>query len=123
MAAAVAVFSPKSTLLQNPISFKGHHSSFVGGSLKSLSLQLKPRNRSTDFINLVVASSANSRSRTSSSDGGRFYINFTGFPFPLGPFLNRRTIRTEVFIFVFASDFFFPYFYISTFKNLGIMGK
>jgi hypothetical protein len=26
----------------------------------------------------------------------RFYFNFTGFPFPLGPFLNRRTIRTEV---------------------------
>jgi hypothetical protein len=30
------------------------------------------------------------------SGSGRFYFNFTGFPFPLGPFLNRRTIRTEV---------------------------
>ncbi|XP_078176179.1 lysine-tRNA ligase [Carex rostrata] len=38
---------------------------------------------------LVVAASVKS--------GGaeRFYLNFTGFPFPLGPFLNRRTIRTE----------------------------
>eukprot|EP00803_Ostreobium_quekettii_P006277 evm.model.scf_3018.1 EVM.evm.TU.scf_3018.1 scf_3018:3596-7346(+) len=26
----------------------------------------------------------------------RFYINLTGFPFPLGPFLQRKTIRTEV---------------------------
>lgn len=30
------------------------------------------------------------------SGSERFYFNFTGFPFPLGPFLNRRTIRTEV---------------------------
>ncbi|PWZ16510.1 hypothetical protein Zm00014a_013764 [Zea mays] len=29
------------------------------------------------------------------SGSERFYFNFTGFPFPLGPFLNRRTIRTE----------------------------
>lgn len=27
---------------------------------------------------------------------GRFYFNVTGFPFPLGPFLQRRTIRKEV---------------------------
>lgn len=40
---------------------------------------------------LVVASA-------SSSEGhpGRFYFNITGFPFPLGPFLERRTIRKEV---------------------------
>lgn len=43
---------------------------------------------------LVVAASVES--------GGaeRFYLNFTGFPFPLGPFLNRRTIRTEVAIYL-----------------------
>jgi hypothetical protein len=28
--------------------------------------------------------------------GSRFYFNFTGFPFPLGPFLERNTVRTEV---------------------------
>lgn len=27
---------------------------------------------------------------------GRFYFNVTGFPFPLGPFLQRRTIRKEI---------------------------
>ena len=27
---------------------------------------------------------------------GRFYWNITGFPFPLGPLLKRRTIRYEV---------------------------
>lgn len=31
-----------------------------------------------------------------SLNNGRFYLNFTGFPFPLGPFLNRRTIRKEI---------------------------
>ncbi|XP_062231861.1 uncharacterized protein LOC133929206 [Phragmites australis] len=41
----------------------------------------------------VSASSARSEAETSGSE--RFYFNFTGFPFPLGPFLNRRTIRTE----------------------------
>ena len=27
---------------------------------------------------------------------GQFYFNFTGFPFPIGPFFTRRTIRNEV---------------------------
>jgi len=27
---------------------------------------------------------------------GQTYVNFTGFPFPLGPLFERRTIRTEV---------------------------
>jgi hypothetical protein len=26
----------------------------------------------------------------------RFYFNFTGFPFPIGPLLFRKTTRTEV---------------------------
>lgn len=28
--------------------------------------------------------------------GGRFYFNFTGFPFPLGPLFARQTVRCEV---------------------------
>lgn len=28
--------------------------------------------------------------------GNQFYINITGFPFPLGPLFNRPTVRTEV---------------------------
>ncbi|KAF6996795.1 hypothetical protein CFC21_013095 [Triticum aestivum] len=43
----------------------------------------------------VSASSAEETSSASSSSSSRFYFNFTGFPFPLGPFLNRRTTRTE----------------------------
>lgn len=27
---------------------------------------------------------------------GQFYFNFTGFPFPIGPFFTRRTVRYEV---------------------------
>ena len=34
--------------------------------------------------------------QSSSKKGSRFYWNFTGFPFPLGPLLSRRTIRYEV---------------------------
>ncbi|RLN27571.1 uncharacterized protein C2845_PM05G32440 [Panicum miliaceum] len=41
----------------------------------------------------VVSASAGAEAEAGGSE--RFYFNFTGFPFPLGPFLNRRTIRTE----------------------------
>ncbi|WVZ99212.1 hypothetical protein U9M48_044541 [Paspalum notatum var. saurae] len=43
---------------------------------------------------LAVSASAGAEA-AETSGSGRFYFNFTGFPFPLGPFLNRRTIRTE----------------------------
>ncbi|PAN18696.1 hypothetical protein GQ55_3G209100 [Panicum hallii var. hallii] len=42
---------------------------------------------------LAVSASAGAEAEAGGSE--RFYFNFTGFPFPLGPFLNRRTIRTE----------------------------
>nr|XP_027187364.1 uncharacterized protein LOC101501957 isoform X1 [Cicer arietinum] len=89
MVAAVSVSSPKSTLLKNPINLRDSSSNFVGGSLKGLCLNLKPRQQRRDSINLVVASA------TTNNASGRFYFNFTGFPFPLGPFLNRSTIRNE----------------------------
>ncbi|KAM0881441.1 hypothetical protein ACQ4PT_032992 [Festuca glaucescens] len=44
---------------------------------------------------VVSASAAEETSSGSVSSSSRFYFNITGFPFPLGPFLNRRTIRTE----------------------------
>lgn len=94
MVAPIAVSSPKSTLLQNPIYFGDLSSSFVGGSLKCLCFNLKPRPQRRELTNLVVASAT--PSVTNSNASGRFYFNFTGFPFPLGPFLNRRSIRTEV---------------------------
>lgn len=56
-------------------------------------------NREINGSVMVSASSTSKTVVTDDVDGDRskrFYINFTGFPFPLGPFLNRRTIRTEV---------------------------
>lgn len=96
--AAVTVSSPKSAILQNPIPLREPSSSFLGGSLKGLCLQLKPRNKNRDATSLVVASAKPTTTESvsgSRSGGDRFYINFTGFPFPLGPFLNRSTTRTE----------------------------
>ncbi|KAJ8750330.1 hypothetical protein K2173_014245 [Erythroxylum novogranatense] len=97
MVAVITIASPKSRILQNPIPSKDPSYSFYGVSLKSLSSQLKPRNKRNGDISLVVAAtnSTASSTDTKNSGGGRFYLNFTGFPFPLGPFLNRRTIRTE----------------------------
>lgn len=83
MAAAVAAPSPKCS----PLASRELNYSFLSGSpLKGLCFQVKPR-RSKE-VSLVVAAAA--------SGGGRFYFNFTGFPFPLGPFLNRQTLRYEV---------------------------
>ncbi|ESR44483.1 hypothetical protein CICLE_v10011697mg [Citrus x clementina] len=98
MAAATAVSSPNPTILQNLIAIRDSSSGFFGGTLSGFSFQLKSRSRKRDISTLVVASSsaAGDITRSSKSDSGRFYLNFTGFPFPLGPFLNRRTIRTEV---------------------------
>ncbi|KAL6961237.1 hypothetical protein U1Q18_039001 [Sarracenia purpurea var. burkii] len=97
MVAAIAVSTPKSTIFQNPISFGEPNPNFLRRSpLRGLGLQLKPRkNKSRDDISLVVASATTTTTTGSGGGGGRFYLNFTGFPFPLGPFLNRRTIRTE----------------------------
>lgn len=97
---------PKSSFLQNPICSRDSSSSFVSGFPLNLPyLQLNSNNkkrRNDNIVSLVVASISSSsnngqnKSGSSSSSNGRFYLNFTGFPFPLGPFLNRRTIRTEI---------------------------
>ena len=42
------------------------------------------------------AGSRTEQSKPAASDRGRFYWNITGFPFPLGPLLKRRTVRYEV---------------------------
>ncbi|XP_020538872.1 uncharacterized protein LOC105644126 isoform X1 [Jatropha curcas] len=91
MVAAITISSPKSRILQNPVSLYEPNSNFLGGSLKNSVLPLKPRSKRRDKLNLVVAAASN----TPTTSTGTFYLNFTGFPFPLGPFLNRRTIRTE----------------------------
>ncbi|XVF14353.1 hypothetical protein REPUB_Repub09cG0051800 [Reevesia pubescens] len=94
MVAAIAGSSPKSNVFQSPISLRDSNSSFLGGSLKGFSLQLKPRSQKKDSnINLVVASAG--ATTTAAGSPNRFYFNITGFPFPLGPFLSRRTTMTE----------------------------
>ena len=39
---------------------------------------------------------AKGQRESSAKPRGRFYWNITGFPFPLGPLLTRRTVRYEV---------------------------
>ncbi|CAL9172677.1 uncharacterized protein LOC135593856 [Musa acuminata AAA Group] len=91
-AAAAATLHPNTALTQNSLSFRSQsRHSFLGGLPKNLFLDRKPsRSGRKGAAGLVVAAAGE-------NDGGsgRFYLNFTGFPFPLGPFLNRRTIRTE----------------------------
>lgn len=74
-----------------------------GFPIKGLNLQLKSRRiKGGNDVCLVVSAATGRNSEQSNEsggvNGGRFYLNFTGFPFPLGPFLNRQTIRTEVTI-------------------------
>ncbi|KAE9612631.1 hypothetical protein Lal_00005858 [Lupinus albus] len=101
MVAAIVVSSSSSILYHNPIYFGDPRSNFVGGFLKgtattTLCFHLKPKQLQTRVLtNVVVASSINPTSVTTNNASSRFYFNFTGFPFPLGPFLNRITIRTE----------------------------
>ncbi|KAF6171736.1 hypothetical protein GIB67_007257 [Kingdonia uniflora] len=100
----IAVSLPKSSILQNCCPYKNTNYNFNGGFLKGFCLELKPRSKRKDFNSLVVASSSND---SSSNGGGRFYFNVTGFPFPLGPFLNRSTVRTEAvknFIWLFEQE-------------------
>jgi hypothetical protein len=52
----------------------------------------------------VVAKAMAASTAVEEERPGRFYFNITGFPFPLGPFLERRTIRKEVTL---PSSFFF----------------
>ncbi|KAG6398367.1 hypothetical protein SASPL_139825 [Salvia splendens] len=86
MAAAFAVPLPKSSQLAS----RELNSAFLSCSpLKGLCIQTKSRrSKNRSELSLVV-------SAASGGGEGRFYFNFTGFPFPLGPFLNRQTLRYE----------------------------
>lgn len=54
-------------------------------------------NSTTTSSNRQTAASKQAGTGPSSKRrGSRFYFNFTGFPFPLGPFFERKTVRTEV---------------------------
>ncbi|KAF7130514.1 hypothetical protein RHSIM_Rhsim10G0047200 [Rhododendron simsii] len=97
MVAAVSVSYPKSIIFPNRISLGEPNPNFLCGSpLKGLCFQLKPKkSKSRDRRISFAVASATTTTAGDDGSGGRFYLNFTGFPFPLGPFLNRRTIRTE----------------------------
>ncbi|KAK1297015.1 hypothetical protein QJS10_CPB15g01329 [Acorus calamus] len=95
MVATIAFSLPRSDLLQNSLSFSNPNPPLLGVFSKEKLFQLKPRNRKRGSTSLVVASERSGSSSKSKSGSERFYLNITGFPFPLGPFLNRRTIRTE----------------------------
>ncbi|XP_021769921.1 uncharacterized protein LOC110734179 [Chenopodium quinoa] len=89
----------KSLFLQNPVNLRDSSTNFVSGvplNLPYLQLNSNKKKRRNDNIISLVVASISSKTVSSTSNGGRFYLNFTGFPFPLGPFLNRRTIRTEI---------------------------
>ncbi|XP_010434985.1 PREDICTED: uncharacterized protein LOC104717959 isoform X2 [Camelina sativa] len=98
-AAAMAVHLPKhSSFLPKPkLVVVDKNINFLGGSL-SLGRPMSV-NRQIKAPVMVSASSSTSKTVVTDDVNGdrskQFYINFTGFPFPLGPFLNRRTIRTE----------------------------
>ncbi|XP_051141369.1 uncharacterized protein LOC127258537 isoform X2 [Andrographis paniculata] len=85
MVAAIAVPSPT----YSPLPSRELNSALFSASpLKAVSLPVKlNRRKARNEVRLIVAAAA--------GGGGRFYFNFTGFPFPLGPFLNRRTLRYE----------------------------
>ncbi|KAJ1698310.1 hypothetical protein LUZ63_006822 [Rhynchospora breviuscula] len=89
---AASLQSARFSTNYSPLSSNFNQKSLIGatGRLKSSHLEPNYGTKRLRKRNLVVAASAES--------GGaeRFYLNFTGFPFPLGPFLNRRTIRTEL---------------------------
>ncbi|KAF3638622.1 T4P13.26 protein isoform 2 [Capsicum annuum] len=101
MVASMGSTSTKSTVLHCTSSSREFGSNFSSGfPIKGISLQLKTRrNKAGNDVCLLVSATTGSRASEQSNEsgvsGGRFYLNFTGFPFPLGPFLNRRTIRTE----------------------------
>lgn len=110
-AAAFAVPLPKSS----PLSSRELNSSFLSGPpLKALRLPAKSR-RSKDRTELTMVMAATAAGGETSGGGGRFYFNFTGFPFPLGPFLNRQTLRYEVSAAV--SVFFKNFIWIFTDKR------
>ncbi|KAF3789895.1 hypothetical protein EJ110_NYTH17607 [Nymphaea thermarum] len=94
MVAAAAIASPslslpKSDFLQNAAFANNPSSQLLVGVSKNGPLHTKVSSKRREGVNVVVAAA-------SSNTSSRFYLNFTGFPFPLGPFLNRRTIRRKM---------------------------
>ena len=60
-------------------------------SVKHAGLALSSTRRAT-----AVRATSDDATSTSEDEAKRRYVNFTGFPFPLVPFLSRRTVVNEV---------------------------
>lgn len=99
----------------------GHHAAAAGGSRSgarssSCSRRLTPAIFAASFTPPWKSGAPRSRTMSSkggpgttvsgrdgskaaggpSSGGSQFYLNFTGFPFPIGPTFQRKTVRYEV---------------------------
>ena len=87
---AVAVASCTSCAITQPCALKTK--SFPGFDVPEVSrrMGMRRRRRSLDVVGALNAK------KEGNAPAGRFYFNVTGFPFPLGPFFQRRTIRKEV---------------------------
>lgn len=87
MDAAAIVASRTSCAITQPCALKPK--SFQGFDVPEVSRMMR-RGRCLDVVGAMDAE------KEGSAPAGRFYFNVTGFPFPLGPFFRRRTIRKEV---------------------------
>ena len=65
------------------------------------SLLLRRTNRSRQYghwtaVDVQRATSSDVDTSSTTRRGDRSYVNVTGFPFPLGPYLERKTLRYEI---------------------------
>ncbi|KAG0614173.1 hypothetical protein M758_6G156200 [Ceratodon purpureus] len=72
----------------------GRASECWGGGCREMRLEVGDSRRRDGDVGRVRAMAVVEKKRTGTP--GRFYFNVTGFPFPLGPFLQRRTVRKEI---------------------------
>lgn len=73
-----------------------HHKPFRSLKVSSPRAQLKTSTTATSKQTKAGSKSLKTTASSTSENKGRFYFNFTGFPFPLGPVFQRNTLRREV---------------------------
>ena len=75
-------FSPSKTSLQSHAQTNG--------------IQRSNGNKRSKLVCKAMAKKTADKSEEKAEAGGQWYFNVTGFPFPLRPFVQRKTIVTEV---------------------------
>eukprot|EP00878_Enallax_costatus_P007051 GHUV01007390.1.p1 GENE.GHUV01007390.1~~GHUV01007390.1.p1 ORF type:complete len:359 (+),score=32.26 GHUV01007390.1:261-1337(+) len=80
------------------VTAKGRQTVKSGQTIKSRTLSSKGRTqRGIDTVDPSRrVKTVRGQQQEEDRRGSRFYFNFTGFPFPLGPFFQRKTVRNEV---------------------------